>query len=183
MHSIFHFVSIKIVDLVLITFLFIGALRGYRRGVLQEFFSLMAIMIGVVGANLYSSYFYNYVQKAMESGGKILPYIIFITVFIVLFLVVSFMGKLVQKIIRSTFLGIIDELLGAVFGFIYWAFLISCILFTIEKLGIHIPYEYAKESKLLPYIKKVLPEVLKFFSHWLPAIKSKKPIYNFMIWQ
>jgi membrane protein required for colicin V production len=154
------------VDIVLSIILLIGAFGGYRKGFLQELFSLVAIILGVLAG-------FKLMGKAMillaehyTINDKVLPYVAFAVVFLLVVIVVSLLGKMLKSSMEKTALGSIDQVLGGALGILRTAFMLSVILWIAHSLNIERTNDWSQDSWLYPVIAKFAPA----FTQWVGEI-------------
>lgn len=101
-------VAIIMVTTVLIVF-------GYVKGAVRQIFTILGIVIGFLVALQFSNTLAQHLVKAVRSQG--LSQIVAFSLFFLLTAVVFYLiGTLLKEVIRVSFLGFFDRLLGAVVG-------------------------------------------------------------------
>lgn len=106
------------------------------------------------------------------SAESILPIASFVIIFFGVIIGVTFLGKLVKKFLDITLLGNIDDVAGAVVGFLKWGFGLSILMWLLNKAQIVIPDEVVSESLLFPYLVKYGPFMIDLFASILPFGKG-----------
>lgn len=114
------------IELLCLVILLYGAWRGWRNGLVKEVVSFVGIFLGFIIAYHY------YKQSEVGVLGFLL---IWIGVPLVLGIAAWLITKLLDKIIV---IGTTNRLLGAVAGFLKFAFLIGCVILAID---------YVREAK------------------------------------
>jgi len=143
-------------DFFIIGIIGLAAIRGFFRGFVREFFSLLGIALGVYyAANKYTSF-----TRFFEFLGKpfLIKVISFIVVFLLIYLLVTLVGVVISKFLKLLFLGFADRILGIVFGAFEGMFLVAAILyiFTMFPWGVEILHE----SKTADFVFTVVRSIV-----------------------
>ncbi len=153
----------NIVDLVLALILLYGLIRGFFRGFFAELASLISFIMGIYGAVYFSYILSDFLAQRVSWNIQFVNLIAFaITFFIIVFLI-SLAGKFLTTAVNFAFLGIINKLLGAAFGFVKVAFITSVIImfFTATSEDINIVEEETlDESILYGPIRVIAPAII-----------------------
>ncbi|MCM4154884.1 CvpA family protein [Gramella sp. AN32] len=128
------------VDIILSLILLYGLVRGFFRGLLSEVASLVGIIAGIYGAIHFSHFLAEVLANYVEWTQRYLNLISFAITFVLIIFLVSLAGKLLTQMAGFVALGIVNKLLGAIFGFLKVAFVTSVIIMffkaTNEKIEI-----------------------------------------------
>lgn len=149
-----------------------GAFMGYRKGLLLELVSLLALVLAILGGLKFLNAALPIVRDFVGDVGGVLPYLTFIVVFIAIILIVYLTGFILKKIIDFTPFGFFDNFLGAVLGAIKWCFAISLLLYVSDMAGISITDKTASESIVYPVVLKATPYALNILGYVLPFVKT-----------
>lgn len=151
------------VDIILSLFLLYGLVRGFFRGFLAELASLVGIVAGIYGAIHFSHFIANILANFIDWEQQYINLISFAFTFVFIVFLVSLAGKMLTKVAAFAALGIVNRLLGAVFGFVKSAFVASVIIMffkaTNERIEI-IEQETLENSVLYPSVEKIAPIIL-----------------------
>lgn len=155
-------------DIIIIVPLVFGAYKGFRKGMLMELVSMLALLLAVI----FSFYF---MQKGvlllaphLGDDNSLLPVFSFVIIFIAVLMGVFYLGKMLKKILDVTLLGSLDDVAGAILGLLKWGLVFSIFLWLFDKGGIIIPESMTKTSILFPYIVAYAPIMLDTVSVVLP---------------
>jgi membrane protein required for colicin V production len=159
------------VDIILAIFFLIGAISGYRRGFLMALFSLLAIILGIIGAFKLMGMAMIALSEYYGIDNKVLPYVSFALVFVVITIVVSLIGKVLSTTLEKTVLGSVDNWMGAVLGILKAMFMISVFFWILEAIEMSFPSGwtegsrlYSITSELAPSITSLIGQIFPFFS-------------------
>ncbi len=121
------------IDLVFAILLLWSAYRGYTKGFIVQLATLAALLLGTLGAFLFSDITSSLIIKKFEISGQSLPIISFAVTFVVIVIGVHLFAKMLNKLIDAIALGIVNRLLGVLFSVLKIAFIVSIILVLINK--------------------------------------------------
>lgn len=150
-------------DIILGAFLIFGAVRGFMKGFISQVFGLAALFIGILGAIKFSGWASEKLAILFDTKSETLPLISFLVVLFVLVIVVLLIGKLVDGMVESTKLGILNRIFGSLFSITKIALLLSVLLWTLSFLNSNegiIPKKTIEESYLYKPIEKFAPTVI-----------------------
>jgi len=176
----------NVVDLVLALILLYGVVRGFFRGFFAELASLVAFIAGIYGAVYFSHVLSDFLAERVTWNIQFVQLIAFAITFFIIVFIISLAGKFLTTAANFAMLGIINKLLGAVFGLIKVAFIISVIIMffgaTNEDVNL-VEEETLEESKLFDPIKVIAPAIipsimrevreLEFLEDDLPATNNQ----------
>lgn len=143
-------------DIIIVAFLLFGFIRGLFKGLFLEIASFIALIAGIYGAMHFSYLIKDLLAPLVTWEEKYSTLVSFAITFIVIVLVITLIGKLFTKIADFASLGILNKLLGGIFGTLKIAFVLSLILLIYSKLNHKIPFLSAEQQE-----KAVLYEPLK----------------------
>ena len=154
------------IDIFIIAIFAWFAYKGFRKGLVFELISIVALGLGVYGGLKFSDVTAEYLTKYIDS--EYLNVGSFSVAFLVILLLVFMAGKVVEKIIDRVALKLINKVLGAVFATIKMGIILGVIITIIDsydqKMGF-IPKEVKQESMLyqplLETANAILPEIEK----------------------
>ncbi len=147
-------------DIIIAALLLFGFIRGIFKGLFVEVASLAALIGGVYGAMHFSFYAGDYLKKQLDWDPHYISLTAFALTFIGIVIVVSLAGKLLTKIASFAALGILNKILGGIFGLLKIALILSVVLSFFMKMNNTIPFvskEQMKASILIQPITNVAP--------------------------
>jgi membrane protein required for colicin V production len=159
---------LKAIDIFLILLLFYGAYRGYKKGLLVEILTFLALIIAIISAFKLLHTGIEWLSPQDKESNKLLPYFAFIIVFIMVFIGVFFLSKLIKKVLDYTLLGKFDSMAGAIFGMCKVAFGVSLLLWLSHYAKINLPSDTIRGSLLYPKLLPFAPNVIKWVSYVIP---------------
>ncbi len=160
----------NILDIIILILLLLGLINGLKKGFFVEVASLVALIAGLYGAIHFSNFAAEFLMEKVDWNEKTVNITAFIITFIVIVLLIALAGKALTKLADFAALGILNKLLGGIFGLLKMAVILSVILIIFDILNTNIPFtekEEMEDSVLYEPIKSLVPDVF-------PIILEKK---------
>jgi len=156
----------NIVDIILGVILLYGLVRGFFRGFFAELASLVGFVLGIYIAVYFSHYLSDYLVERVSWNMRFVNLASFAITFIMVVFLISLAGKFLTKVAGFAALGILNKLIGAGFGFIKVAFVVSVVIMffgsTNENINI-VEQDTLEDSILYAPIRIIAP-------NFIPAI-------------
>lgn len=150
----------NILDIALLTLLVLGLVRGFMRGFFVEIASLIALIAGVYGAFHFSNFAASFLKERVQWDENTVNIVAFIITFVIIVFTIALAGKALTKIANFAMLGLLNKILGALFGGLKVAFILSVILLVLDRIPANIPFiqEGDQDKSVLYYpIKSLIP--------------------------
>jgi len=166
------FGDMNILDIILGVLLLIGLIRGFQRGFILELTGIIGLLAGIFGALEYSYIAESYLTRWTDWSTSNIEITGFFISFLIISLVVSILGKILTKIVHTIALGMINRLLGAVFGVIKTGLFILILLLIFEYInanGRFIAITKLQDSVILSTIKEVSSTLIPSLEELLEA--------------
>lgn len=163
-------------DIIIAALLLFGFIRGLFKGLFVEVASLLALIAGVYGAIHFSYFVGNLLVEHVQWDEKYITIVSFAITFAIIVLVIALVGKLLTKVADFASLGILNKLLGGVFGALKIGLILSIVLIVFTKLNNTIPFvsDEQKESSILYEPVKNLGPTL--FPEFLKVIEKETEV-------
>jgi membrane protein required for colicin V production len=138
-------------DIIIIIPLLWGGFKGFKKGLVVEVASLLALFLGVWGGVKFSSVSASYLGEMFSISENVMPLISFAITFILIVIAVFALAKLLQKVVKMASLSTINKIAGALFGALKFALIISVILSVVNNVNkeLHFIEPEMEESSLL----------------------------------
>lgn len=149
-------------DIIIAALLLFGFVRGLMKGLFVEVASLVALVAGVYGAIHFSYFLGEWLKNSVSWDEKYIKLAAFAGTFIVIIIAIALLGKILTKIADFASLGILNKLLGGVFGALKIGLILSVIFIFFGKINDTIPFikkESLEESILCKPVKKIAPMI------------------------
>ena len=151
-----------VIDIVLAALILFGLVRGFMKGLFVEVASLVALVAGVYGAIHFSNFAAEFLQSKTEWNEKTINITAFALTFVVIVLAIAFAGKALTKLANFAALGILNKLLGGVFGALKIALILSVVLNIFDKFNNTITLldeDTKQDSALYKPVKSLVPMI------------------------
>lgn len=161
-----------ILDIILLALLLFGLISGFVKGFFVEIASLLALVAGVYGAIHFSNFAADFLMSKVDWNEKTVNITAFAITFIVIVMVIALAGKALTKLADFAALGLINKVLGAVFGTLKIAVILSVVLIIFDSMNKALPFtdeDSIEESMLYQPIKDLVPAIF-------PIILEKKEV-------
>src|SRR5210317_232205 len=112
-------------DIIIAAFLIFGFVRGLMRGLFVEVASLVALVAGIYGAIHFSYFIGAYLSEYVEWEEQYITITSFALTFALIVLAISLAGKALTKIADFAALGLVNKILGGVFGLLKFGLILS----------------------------------------------------------
>lgn len=155
-----------IADIVIVLLLIITAFRSFSKGFVMQLAGLVALVGGILAAYFCWKMAYLLLQQWLEIDHYVLKTIAVVVTTSLVMVVILLLGKLLSKAIHITPLGLIDSLIGMIFGVGQMVLIISFAIFALLYINPDMWFlqeEYLSHSYLLPYIKPIAPTLIHLF--------------------
>lgn len=150
----------SIIDIVLGALLLFGLIRGVMKGLFVEVASFVALILGVFGAIHFSYFIADFLEPKFDWNEKTMNIVAFAITFVTIVLAISLAGKALTKLADFAALGMLNKLLGGVFGALKIGLILSVLLIVFNKLNDTLPFmeqEDLDKSVLYKPVKSLAP--------------------------
>jgi len=152
----------NIFDIVIAALLIFGFVRGVMKGLFVEVASLAALIGGVYGAIHFSYFIGNFLKEAVSWDQEYVSLAAFAGTFITIIVTIALLGKMLTKLADFAALGVINKILGGVFGAIKIGLILSIVFIFFGKMNDTIPFvkkDTLDKSILYAPVKKIAPTI------------------------
>lgn len=153
-------------DIIITALLLFGFIRGLFKGLFIEVASLVGLIAGIYGSIHFSYFIKDFLITQVSWEEKYITLVSFAVTFILIVLVITLIGKLFTKIADFASLGILNKLLGGIFGVLKIGLILSVILLIFSKLNNKIPFvsnEQQESAILYKPLKNLAPTIFPEF--------------------
>ena len=153
---------LPIADIVILVILIWGMWSGYKKGLIVSVASLIALVAGVYAAVYCSDAVGIWIGDQVNWPSETVAIAAFAVSFVGVMLLVHLIAKALEKAVDMVSLGALNKIVGAVFGALKNALIISFILYFINALGAGLMPDQAAgdDHKLLPLVESIAPTVI-----------------------
>jgi len=120
--------KLNYVDIILAGFLLWGGFQGFRRGLIIEVASLVALALGIWGGIHFSDQVAEFVREYWGWEHPQMPVMAFGLTFLVIVQAVWLLGKLLTQVLKMVALNIFNRFAGALFGVVKFGLILGVLL-------------------------------------------------------
>lgn len=150
----------NILDIILGALILFGLIRGLSKGLFVEVASLVALVAGVFGAIHFSDFAAGFLESSVDWSEQYINIAAFAITFIVIVVVIAMAGKALTKLADFAALGMLNKLLGGVFGALKIGLILSVALMIFSSANRAIPFldeEDIESSVLYEPVRSIAP--------------------------
>lgn len=120
------------IDIIILIPLLWAAFMGFKKGLIIELASIVALLFGVYGAIGFSDMVGEKLKTSLNLQTEYLPLISFVLTFIAVVAAVFFIAKLLEKVVKFAALGIVNRIAGSLFGICKILLMMSAVFFILK---------------------------------------------------
>jgi len=157
----------SILDIIFIIPIVWLAYVGFKKGLIIELSTLLALVLGVFVSLHFSDITAEFLKNSFDMHTKYLKLISFIVTFLLVVIAVNLIGKLIEKFVDLVALSFLNKSAGGVFGVLKAVVILSLLMFFIEKVDkkkVLLNEDLTKNSLFYPYIQPIAPSLINAFS-------------------
>jgi membrane protein required for colicin V production len=141
----------SVIDIIIIIPILWGIYKGFKKGLIIEIATFLALIIGIYGAMKLYGATSNLIEDQINASQKYLPLIAFSLTFIAIVIGIHLLAKLLDKLIKAVALGIVNRIAGGIFGGLKFFLIVAAFLLIIDKIDnkTHFLEEKTKSDSLL----------------------------------
>ena len=118
-------------DIVILAVVALLTLFGLKKGFIISLATLAGLLLGIYLAIHFSHYAAGVIEQNFHPSSFWLPALAYAATFLVVLLGVYFIGKMVEKLVEATGMGILNHIGGALLGFAKGVLIMSAIIYLI----------------------------------------------------
>lgn len=172
------------IDYLIIAFSCFLIILGFRRGLVRELLSIVAIAAGFIVALTSYETCAVFLAGRFEIPGSLLDVLAFAILFLVTSCSLLLVGYVWKLLTAATPVAFIDGLLGATFGLLKAAFIVSIVLMLVASIEIPAVQEVLEGSYIAPHflalvprlyggVERIIPVDIRGFNILKPATPTK----------
>lgn len=158
----------KVLDIILLILLAIGAYSGYKKGLFLEIVTFLALIIAIISSFKLLNTGIEFLKKSWGWESVLIPFICFILIFCLVFFGIHLFGKALKKVMDYTLLGTADNFAGAGLGILKMAFGVSILLWLATAASLEFPKEYTEGSFIFMPLVEFAPTMVHWVSYVIP---------------
>ena len=120
-------------DVLLLLPLLVGLIRGLMRGLISEVIAIAAIILGIVGANVFGKPFATWILTQFGWPEAVCSIVSYVLLFLAITIALSLIGQGLTRLIKAIRLGWLNRILGGLFGMCKYGLIVLFIVFILDK--------------------------------------------------
>ena len=150
-------------DLIILFFLVFGLYKGQSNGLIKEISSVIGLVLAILIASNFNDELALYLLTFIELQDSLIKIISFFILFFIVIKLVEILAKLITKLAKIIALGLVNKILGAVFGLIknlsiYYVFEIINSNLNLIELSI---IESSKFYSIINFINNIISSIFQ----------------------
>ena len=121
-------------DILILLPLLIGLVRGLMKGLIVEVSSIVAILLGFIGAKYWSAAFASWLMQQFDWSETACIVVAYALLFAGIALGLNIVARLLSKLFQKIQLGWLNRLLGGIFGTAKWGIVIVALVLCVHNL-------------------------------------------------
>ncbi|TLX73025.1 CvpA family protein [Labilibacter sediminis] len=161
-------------DIVVGIILILAIIKGFKNGLIIEFASLAALVLGVIGSIKFSSFTEAWLTQYWSS--EYIGIVSFLVTFVGIVVGVHLIAKAVDKLVKAIALGMVNRILGGVFSLVKVGFILSILIAVFSSFDRSfkiIPDETKESSILYQPLSEFAPSVFPYLNFDGESAKDK----------
>ena len=171
----------NILDIILGGVLAWGAIRGFQKGLILQLATLLALLLGVYCSVTFSHLVGELLNEQFTMDENLITVLSFVVTFSAVIIVVHLFAKLIEKAFKLVALGFLNKLMGAAFGVLKMALILSVclsVLYQAEKVVQLIDAETKAKSILYNPVRKIAPTIIPGIKNLVQEKKDEWLVLN-----
>lgn len=141
--------------------------KGFKKGLIVEVSTLLALILGIYGAVHFSDFTADFIRDKLDFNSQYMGYIAFAVTFLLIVIAVNLLGKMLSSFAESISLGVVNKILGVVFSLLKVGIILSVLIFIVDymdkKMDL-IPKEMKQKSVLYQPMLETSEKLFDFFN-------------------
>ena len=112
-----------------------GAYNGFKKGLIIEVASLIALIAGVYGAIEFSFFISDLLAQYVDWSARVMQTASFCLTFLVIVIIVHLIARGIQKIAKLAALGTLNRFLGVIFGVLKYLVIVAILIYLTNSVN------------------------------------------------
>ncbi len=164
-------------DIIIGILLIFALIKGFKNGLIIEFASLAALVLGVFGAIKFSALTQEWLLRYWQND--YINIVAFFITFILIVIAVHLLAKILDSLVKAVALGFINRVLGAAFALLKYGFILSVLLAvfaSFDKTWNIIPQETKDSSYLYQPLSNFAPKIFPYLNFNEYLLQNKEGV-------
>jgi len=153
----------NLIDSICLIILIYGSYKGFKNGIVSELLSFFGILLGIYLSKTYYLSVDKYLVTVFDSTNQLVSLISVILIFTLTIILSKILSKLITKALNIMALGLLNKLIGSVFGLLKYLLILCIITFIFSKandLFVFIEANKIEETQIFSKIQKINDYIL-----------------------
>lgn len=154
-------------DLVILLFLLVAFVKGYRKGLISMLISMATIVIAAIFGGKIAETIHPHISETINASPQWSNIIAYTLAFLLIALVLSLIGRVVQKLFEAVYLGFINRIAGAIISIASTMIILSLVINLITAVDFQerlIKPHIKKESFFYERVQAVIPAIVPYLN-------------------
>ena len=148
----------NLIDSICLIILIYGSYKGFKNGIVSEVLSFFGILLGIYLSKKYYLVVDEYLVTVFDSTNQLVSLISVILIFTLTIILSKILSKVITKALNIMALGLLNKLIGSVFGLLKYLLILCIITFIFLKandLFVFIETNKIEETQIFSKIQKI----------------------------
>ena len=153
----------NLIDSICLIILIYGSYKGFKNGIVGEVLSFLGILLGIYLSKTYYLVIDEYLVTVFDSTNQLVSIISVILIFSVTIILSKILSKVITKALNVMALGLLNKLIGSVFGLLKYLLILCIITFVFSKANdvfVFIETNKIEETQIFSKIQKINDYIL-----------------------
>ena len=123
----------NLIDSICLIILIYGSYKGFKNGIVGELLSFLGILLGIYLSKTYYPIVDEYLATIFDSTNQLVSLISVILIFSVTIILTKILSKVITKALNVLALGLLNKLIGSIFGLLKYLLILCIITFIFSK--------------------------------------------------
>lgn len=150
--------NLTAIDILIIIVMAVGVIMGFWKGVIRQAFSLGGLIVGLIMGRLFSGKVSLLFLDSFNMSEKSASILAFILILVVVPIAFMLLGGFLSKVVKIVKLGLMDRLLGALFGLLKYTVFLGLAMQLLDYSGLSdnfVKEDAERRSALYEPVRKV----------------------------
>lgn len=153
----------NLIDSICLIILIYGSYKGFKNGIVGEVLSFLGILLGIYLSKTYYLVIDEYLVTVFDSTNQLVSIISVILIFSVTIILSKILSKVITKALNVMALGLLNKLIGSVFGLLKYLLILCIMTFVFSKANdifVIIEKNKIEETQIFSKVQKINDYVL-----------------------
>ena len=153
----------NLIDSICLIILIYGSYKGFKNGIVNKVLSFIGILLGIYLSKTYYLAIDKYLATVFDSTNQLVSVISVILIFTLTIISSKILSKVITKALNIMALGLLNKLIGSVFGLLKYLLILCIITFIFSKandLFVFIETNKVEETQIFSKIQKINDYIL-----------------------